>query len=48
MPTPVTTQVLINPQPDGRVMVIMQPRDNEADVVDPATVAELTLTVAQR
>lgn len=36
-----TTQVVFNSQPDGRVLVLLQPRDNQAHVVDPATVIEL-------
>lgn len=38
-----TTQVIFSPQPDGRLMVIMQPRDGQWHVVGAATVAELTL-----
>ena len=41
-----TTQVVISQQPDGRVFVILQPRDDQTHVVGSATVAELLITAA--
>ncbi len=41
-----TTQVVFNTQQDGRVMLILQPRDEQAHVVDPARLAEVWLAAA--